>query len=536
MRIGAQARMLRAIPEVKRLLDVVPIAFFRLEPSAVTLRYFQHCAEAGISLREQCDMLDIPWHFRKIPEAACAEAMLDYDDLLSASAFSLVYPRDMHEAMAFIATANLMNGHSLTESQKLFLLKRDNATHPFGAKIEDEDMRQLYELVRTQMDIFAELKWVKMHTPISTVVRAINRKLGDIWGAPAEGVKYRAAALPSEFMKIRSHGSFEMRFMTHSYHFDRVAKVLRNCMAGGSSHNGGMSQYFLMLEGGAAVYGVVYNKETKVPAGVFEVRAEGAIQFLGKLNNKPEKDAMQAFHAMIVGMTEYLGSHFNWKGEYGQRRLDEFRKFTAKIHASAYEADSEGGSTLHGERIQDGRIIPNRMILDGERIAANVITSDRVITAHEIPVGSILACDVRIQDAPEEDYAPTDDEMVNGRLNDGQPLGIARMIDAQTLADEATDRRIRGVREDYDWQAEPLQITEGRHPTTLYCGDGSGRSRDGTTLMFVHGGMEYRRCDVTGDSLIFDAPKPAPLLQRVMDRLGIAPFFSGGGVVRTDVP
>lgn len=517
MRIGAQARMLRAIPEVKRLLDVVPIAFFRLEPSAVTLRYFQHCAEAGISLREQCDMLDIPWHFRKIPEAACAEAMLDYDDLLSASAFSLVYPRDMHEAMAFIATANLMNGHSLTESQKLFLLKRDNATHPFGAKIEDEDMRQLYELVRTQMDIFAELKWVKMHTPISTVVRAINRKLGDIWGAPAEGVKYRAAALPSEFMKIRSHGSFEMRFMTHSYHFDRVAKVLRNCMAGGSSHNGGVSQYFLMLEGGAAVYGVIYNKETNIPAGVFEVRAEGVIQFLGKLNNKPEKDAMQAFHAMIVGMTDDLGTYFHWNGEYGQRRMDEFLKFTAKIHASAYEADSNGGSTIHGERIA-----ANALIVDG------AITADAAITAERIPVGSICAGDVRIQDAPEEGRVQIDDEVLARSLQHAHDRQHRNALLALT--------NIPVRREDYDWQAEPLQIAEGRHPTTLYCGDGSGRSRDGTTLMFVHGGMECRRCDVTGDSLIFDAPKPAPLLQRVMDRLGIAPFFSGGGVVRTDVP
>ena len=525
MRRQAQMAMLREIPEIKRLLDVVPMATFLLDTSAVTIRYFEHCAKASIPLREQCKAIGLPWHLRMVPEKACVEALIHHADVLSPSAFASVCPETMEESLSFIAICSAINGRDMTESQKLFLLNPENRS-----------LDVLAPVIHHHLDVFMDLKWVKMSTPPVSVVNAVNRAISNIWG-PVEGNRlYRTAELPGPFMKTRRHGSFEMRFMTHSYHFDRVAKVLRNCIAGGSSHNGGVSQYFLMLEGGAAVYGVIYNKETNIPAGVFEVRAEGTIQFLGKLNNKPEKDAMQAFHAMIVGMTDDLGTYFHWNGESGQRRLDEFRKFTAKIHASAYEADSEGGSTLHGERIQDGRIIPNRMILDGERIAANVITSDRVITAHEIPVGSILACDVRIQDAPEEDYAPTDDEMVNGRLNDGQPLGIARMIDAQTLADEATDRRIRGVREDYDWQAEPLQITEGRHPTTLYCGDGSGRSRDGTTLMFVHGGMEYRRCDVTGDSLIFDAPKPAPLLQRVMDRLGIAPFFSGGGVVRTDVP
>lgn len=133
--------MMLELPEVRHLVDKIPIAAVRIKPTALHLRFFQHAKESGMSLKRQCELLEIPWHARKVPPALACKAVLEVAWLLSASAFSMELPKGQDEAVlwadSIIAIKAVIKGAvangavpEITETSLIWLARHWN---DFGA-------------------------------------------------------------------------------------------------------------------------------------------------------------------------------------------------------------------------------------------------------------------------------------------------------------------------------------------------------------------------------------------------------------------
>lgn len=80
------------LPEVSYFVDRIPIAKVVLKPSAVHLRFMQHARDSRMSLKKQCEALNIPWHARKVPAGLVHKDVLKVARVLSASTFCQTMP------------------------------------------------------------------------------------------------------------------------------------------------------------------------------------------------------------------------------------------------------------------------------------------------------------------------------------------------------------------------------------------------------------------------------------------------------------
>lgn len=62
-----EKRMMLSLPEVKHLVDKAPIVTNLIKPKKVHLRFFKTARKHGMPMREQLEVLGVPWAFRKLP-------------------------------------------------------------------------------------------------------------------------------------------------------------------------------------------------------------------------------------------------------------------------------------------------------------------------------------------------------------------------------------------------------------------------------------------------------------------------------------
>jgi hypothetical protein len=80
------------LPEVRHLVDLVPIARYAIKPSAVQLRFFAHARDTRMPIKRQCALLGVPWHARRIPAALASKAVLKLARQLEPTLFVQTMP------------------------------------------------------------------------------------------------------------------------------------------------------------------------------------------------------------------------------------------------------------------------------------------------------------------------------------------------------------------------------------------------------------------------------------------------------------
>lgn len=96
-------KIMLVLPEVAYLVDRVPMAKLMLKPDEIHLRFCQHAKESNMSLKEQCNILGIPWHARKIHKELVSQAALDIAKALPPSVFAQTYPSEMIPAKHWLS-------------------------------------------------------------------------------------------------------------------------------------------------------------------------------------------------------------------------------------------------------------------------------------------------------------------------------------------------------------------------------------------------------------------------------------------------
>lgn len=121
--MSVEKRMMLELPEVKRLVDRIPIARLRIKANPIQLRYFQHAGEAKIPLNAQCEVLGIPWHARKVhADAVCKEA-LKAAKLLSPAAFNSEMPDDPEKQRQWFKDVSEIVWERLDEKSIIWLAR-----------------------------------------------------------------------------------------------------------------------------------------------------------------------------------------------------------------------------------------------------------------------------------------------------------------------------------------------------------------------------------------------------------------------------
>lgn len=93
-----------ALPEVAYLVERVPVTRVVLKPTAIHLRFCQHARESNMPLKEQCRILGVPWHARKITAPVATKASLEAARITAPSVFAQAYPGTDTDARAWSAT------------------------------------------------------------------------------------------------------------------------------------------------------------------------------------------------------------------------------------------------------------------------------------------------------------------------------------------------------------------------------------------------------------------------------------------------
>lgn len=97
MATAVETKIMLALPEVAYFVEKIPVGVLVIKPTPLYLRFFQHAKESGMSLKEQCRFLDIPWHARIIPKELVRLNLLKVAREISDDAFLQTMPRTKKE-------------------------------------------------------------------------------------------------------------------------------------------------------------------------------------------------------------------------------------------------------------------------------------------------------------------------------------------------------------------------------------------------------------------------------------------------------
>jgi hypothetical protein len=90
--------LMLALPEVAHLVERIPAARLVIEADPIQLRFFQHARDSNMSLKEQCRLLGIPWHARRITEATATPEALEAAKVSDPTIFASCFPAEDAEA------------------------------------------------------------------------------------------------------------------------------------------------------------------------------------------------------------------------------------------------------------------------------------------------------------------------------------------------------------------------------------------------------------------------------------------------------
>lgn len=95
--------LMLALPEVSYLVERIPIAEVVLKPTAIHLRFCQHAKQSRMPLKEQCQLLCIPWHARKVSREVASKAALEAARITAPTVFAQAYPSGTSPAREWVA-------------------------------------------------------------------------------------------------------------------------------------------------------------------------------------------------------------------------------------------------------------------------------------------------------------------------------------------------------------------------------------------------------------------------------------------------
>lgn len=72
------------LPSIKYFLEKIPSGVFFIEENLIVAEYFRQAKEYGISLKQQCEDLCVPWNSRTIPQKVLTKDLVDASALFSA--------------------------------------------------------------------------------------------------------------------------------------------------------------------------------------------------------------------------------------------------------------------------------------------------------------------------------------------------------------------------------------------------------------------------------------------------------------------
>lgn len=86
--------LMLALPEVAYFVERVPVARLVVAADPIQLRFFQHARDSNMPLKDQCRLLGIPWHARKVSTAAVCDELLEVARFMEATIFVQCLPAE----------------------------------------------------------------------------------------------------------------------------------------------------------------------------------------------------------------------------------------------------------------------------------------------------------------------------------------------------------------------------------------------------------------------------------------------------------
>lgn len=125
-------RMFWCLPEVAHLVEKIPVVKYLLTANDVQLQFFRHAKESGMSIKQQLEIIGVPYAFRNFPEEFGNEEFFDSVNCLDARVqedlAKLFSNGDLSTAVLAMERVSRLSLHTL--SQRWFI----RHFHDFGAE------------------------------------------------------------------------------------------------------------------------------------------------------------------------------------------------------------------------------------------------------------------------------------------------------------------------------------------------------------------------------------------------------------------
>ena len=118
------------LPSIKYFLEKIPSGVFFIEENLIVAEYFRQAKEYGISLKQQCEDLCVPWNSRTIPQKVLTKDLVDASALFSAHDWATFYNPTWSLEETQIWQQNLQNSDRLSPSAKRWVAKQGSIELP----------------------------------------------------------------------------------------------------------------------------------------------------------------------------------------------------------------------------------------------------------------------------------------------------------------------------------------------------------------------------------------------------------------------
>lgn len=232
------------LPEVRHLVDLVPIARYAIKPTAVQLRFFAHARDTRMPVKRQCALLGVPWHARRVPAVFAGKAVLKLARQLEPTVFVQTMPtteaafvrwRDtLAEALAFgVPDAKLtwLAFHAVETPDER---RREIVTYLCGPAVPAPTHRTAVKTVLRRMEEWRQNQW----TPLETLM--VDRYLAALNGlAGPNGLNAGTLPPPTNpvidyppgWLEPFEHGPFSVQLLRTYDEFVAEGRLMRNCVA-----------------------------------------------------------------------------------------------------------------------------------------------------------------------------------------------------------------------------------------------------------------------------------------------------------------
>ena len=281
------------LPEVRHLVDLVPIARYAIKPSAVQLRFFAHARDTRMPIKRQCALLGVPWHARRVPAALAGKAVLKLARQLEPTVFVQTMPATKYAFERWRDTLVEALAFGVPDAKLTWL-----AFH--AVEIPDEHRHEIVSYLcnpavpapthRTAAKTVLRRIDRRPQTPFETLMidrylDALNQQMGRnvLPPLPANPV----IEYPPGWLEPFVHGPFSVQLLRTYDEFVVEGRLMRNCVA----------QYFYLAQRGECRIASV--RRDGQPVADVEFNADWLRAQLRGPNNAPVTDP-EIFEAVEV--------------------------------------------------------------------------------------------------------------------------------------------------------------------------------------------------------------------------------------------